>query len=143
MSGPGSRRDHHRFCDVDGWTEVRNARGRKVGHHITYELALPNGHVLRTRISWPPNNDTYGPRLWNTILADQLQVTETQFWACVSNRERPDRGTGANEPPASAVPADLVYQLIRVARIPEDTVAGMTLQRATEVMVAHWSRPKG
>ncbi len=77
------------------------------------------------------------------ILADQLQVTETQFWACVSNRERPDRGTGASEPPASALPADLVYQLIHVARIPEDTVAGMTLQRATEVMVAHWSRPKG
>lgn len=101
------------------------------------------GTFLRTRISRPPNNDTCGPRLWNMILADQLQVTETQFWGCISNRERPDRGTGSSEPPASTLPADVVYQLIHVARIPEDTVAGMTLQRAIEVMVAHWSRPNG
>lgn len=142
MSAPGSRRDHNRFCQVEGWTEVRNARGGKVGHHVTYELTLPDGRILRTRISRPPNNETYGPRLWNTILTDQLQVPEAEFWACVSNRTRPDRGTGAGEPPANALPAGLVYQLIHVAGVPEDEVAGMTLQRATEVMVAHWSRPR-
>jgi hypothetical protein len=56
--------------------------------------------------------------------------------------KRPDRGAGASEPPTNALPADLVYQLIQVAGAPEDEVAGMTLQRATELMVAHWSRPK-
>lgn len=142
MSTPGSRSDHNRFCQVEGWTEVRNARGRKVGHHITYELTRPDGRIQRTRISRPPNNETYGPRLWNTILTDQLQVTEAEFWACVSEGKRPDRGPGANEPPANALPADLVYQLIHVAGAPEDEVAGMTLQRATAVMVAHWSRPR-
>ncbi|CCG05689.1 hypothetical protein [Blastococcus saxobsidens] len=142
MNAPGSRRDHNRFCQLEGWTEVRNARGGTVSHHLTYELSLPDGRILRTRISRPPNNATYGPRLWKTILTDQLQVTEPQFWACVSNKIRPDRGTSAGEPPTNALPADLVYQLIHMAGVPESEVAGMTLQCAAEVMVAHWSRPR-
>lgn len=141
MSGPGSRRDHHRFCQLEGWTEVRNARGRKVGHHITYELTLPDGRILRTRISRPPNNETYGPQLWAQVL-DQLQVTEAEFWACVSDRRLPDRGADGGEAPANALPADLVYQLIHGAGVPEDEVATMTLERALEVMREHWSRPR-
>ena len=141
MSGPGSRRDHDRFCRLEGWTEVRNARGRKVGHHITYELTLPDGRILRTRISRPPNSETYGPRLWAHVL-DQLQVTEAEFWACVALRELPDRGTVSREPPGTSLPAGLVHQLIHVAGVPESEVAGMTLEDAVEVMRGHWSRPR-
>lgn len=141
MSGPGSRRDHNRFCQLEGWTEVRNGRGRKVGHHITYELTLPDGHILRTRISGPPNTETYGPRLWAQVL-DQLQVTEAEFWACVSDRKLPDRGAPGGDAPANALPADLVYQLIHVVGVPEDEVATITLERALEAMRAHWSRPR-
>jgi hypothetical protein len=140
-AGPGTRRDHHRFCQLEKWTEVRNARGRKVGHHITYELTLPDGRILRTRISRPPNNETYGARLWAHVL-DQLQVTETEFWACVSDRKLPARGAGSDEAPANALPADLVHQLIHSAGVPEAEVATMTLERALEVMREHWSRPR-
>ncbi len=112
-SGSGSRRDHDRFSRIEGWTEVRNARGKPVGHHIAYELTLPDGRILRTRISRPPNNETYGPRLWNTILTDQLHVTDAEFWACVSNDDLPDRGAaGVSDPPAHALPAGLVHHLI-------------------------------
>lgn len=141
MSGPGSRRDHNRFCQLEGWTEVRNARGRKVGHHVTYELTLPDGRILRTRISRPPNTETYGPQLWAQVL-DQLQVTEAEFWACVSDRKPPQREPAPEEAPANALPADLVHQLIHGAGVPEDEVATMTLERALEVMREHWSRPR-
>jgi hypothetical protein len=140
VSGPASRRDHNRFCQLEGWTEVRNARGRKVGHHITYELALPDGRILRTRISRPANNETYGPQLWAQVL-DQLQVTEAGFWACVSNRRLPDRQGVSDESPANALPAGLVHQLIHTAGVPEAEVATMSLERALAVINEYWSRP--
>jgi hypothetical protein len=142
VSGPGSRRDHNRFCQVEGWDEVRNARGTPVGHHLTYELTLPDGRMLRTRVSRPADNTTYGPSLWKTILTDQLDVTEAEFWACVSDRKVPQRGQPTDETPAHALPAGLVHQLIHAAGIPEAEVATMTLQRALEVMNEHWSQPQ-
>ncbi|MGI9155609.1 MAG: hypothetical protein ACR2FG_03090 [Marmoricola sp.] len=140
MSAPGSRRDHHRFCQVEGWAEARNARGKKVGHHLTFELELSDGRVLRTRISRPADNTTYGPSLWSVILAEQLCVSQEEFWECVTNRNPPERVAGEPELPANALPAELVYQLIHQAGVPEGEVAGMSLPRATEVMIEHWSR---
>lgn len=141
MTSPGSRRDHNRFCQVEGWSEVRNARGKKVAHHLTYELELPDGRILRTRVSRPADNTTYGPGLWKHILTEQLFVTEDEFWDCVSNGRPPDRGTSTQRVDANALPASLVYQLIHEAGVPEEDVAEMTLQQATETMVRFWSRP--
>lgn len=67
-----TRADHDAFCRLEGWTPVRDALGRTGTHHITYELRLPDGQVLRTRVSHPPNRQTYGARLWAHILRDQL-----------------------------------------------------------------------
>ena len=139
MSAPGRGRDHQRFCQVEGWTEVRNARGRSVGHHLTFELALPDGRVLRTRISRPPNGDTYGPRLWGAILGEQLQVTEEEFWRCVSERTVPAR-EGVVRVPDDALPLWLVDQLLRDVGLGEAEVARMTVSQAEEALHAHWSR---
>lgn len=138
--GAASRRDHDRFCQIEGWDEVRNARGR-TGHHQTYESRLPDGRILRTRISHPVNNDTYGARLWSHILRDQLDVTQTQFWACVDDRTVPDRGVAADATPANALPAGLVHQLIHVVGVPEGEVAAMSLDQALSVMNEYWSTP--
>ena len=141
MSGhPGSRRDHHRFCQAEGWTEIRNARGQKVRHHITYELELSDGAVLRTRISRPANAESYGPNLWSTILRHQLCVTEVEFWACVKDKAPPDRGFVPVQLPANPLPAQLVAQLIYDAKVPEAEVSAMSLERAMERMIEHWSR---
>ena len=142
MSSPGSRQDHDRFCQVEQWSEVRNARGKKVGYHITYELELPDGRMLRTRVSRQANNTTYGASLWNAILTEQLCVSEQEFWECVSNRNPPKRGFAAAETQGSALPAQLVHQLIHDLGVPEREIVGMTLERATELMVAFWSQPK-
>ena len=67
------------------------------------ELELPDGHVLRTRISRPANRESYGPALWKVILTEQLSVIEEQFWACVMDRELPDRGGDPGDLPSRAL----------------------------------------
>jgi hypothetical protein len=50
------------------------------------------------------------------ILRDQLEIDEPQFWSCVRDGVKPDRGM--LEPPAEALPADLVHMLAEtVARL--------------------------
>jgi hypothetical protein len=128
VSSPGSRRDHDRFCQVEPWSEARNARGKKVGYHVTYELELPDGRILRTRVSRPANNNTYGANLWNLILTEQLCVSEKEFWECVSEANPPKRGFASDETPAAALPAQLVHQLIHDVGVPEGEIVGMTLE---------------
>ena len=70
-----TRADHEKFCRIEGWTSVRNARGSETNHHVTYELALPDGNVLRTRVSHPIDRSDYGPALWSHVLRDQLKMS--------------------------------------------------------------------
>ena len=136
---PASRREHQRFCAIENWTEVRNARGTTTGHHIAYELALPDGRVLRTRISRPANSERYGVGLWSHILRDQLDVTESEFWTCVDDRIPPTRSTIV-EPPASALPAGLVHQLVHTLGLGASEIATLTLAEAISRLTDHWSR---
>lgn len=111
MSWPQpTRKDHDTFCRGEGWRLVRDARGRTGTHHVTYELDLPDGRILRTRISHPVNRSNNGPSLWRHILRDQLHVEEADFWACVHDEAKPDRGLP--EPPMRALPTDLAHLLI-------------------------------
>lgn len=118
---------------------VRDARGRPTQHHITYQLRLPDGRVLRTRISGPPDGTAYGARLWTHILNVQLDLSERDFWGCVNAGTPPKRGAEAEAPFANALPASLVHQLLR-AGVAEADIAGMTLAQALAAMSAHWSR---
>ena len=49
-----TREDHDDFCTTEGWILVRGATGKPVQHHRTYELALPDGSILRSRPTTPP-----------------------------------------------------------------------------------------
>ena len=140
-AGPASRRQHVRFCELEGWDKVRNARGKPVRHHITYELTLPNGRVLRTRVSRPANAERYGPALWSTILNAQLCVTEAEFWDCVGNHVIPEREAAPARIPAGAIPATLAYQLIHTVGLTDTEVAGLTRDEAVARMNAFWSAP--
>jgi hypothetical protein len=137
----GPQVDHDRFCRNEEWDLVRNARGAQLRHHVTHELALPDGRILRTRISRPVSIVGYGQQLWATILRDQLDVTESEFWACVKDKVKPDRGSPATRTPANALPAPLVHQLVHQAHVPEEDIAGMTLEEALHRMREYWSKP--
>ncbi|NVI88798.1 cytotoxic translational repressor of toxin-antitoxin stability system [Actinomadura sp. BRA 177] len=129
--------DHDRFCCLEGWRPVRNARGRTGTHHVTYELTLPDGRILRTRISHPVDRSTYGAGMWSHILRDQLQVDEAAFWACVKDGVIPDRGVP--EAPAEALPADLVHLLISRVGLDEAEVAAMTKTDAIVRLERYWT----
>lgn len=121
---------------------MRIAQGRAVRHHITYKLPVADGRILRTRISRPANNQTYGPALWSAILGPhQLDVTEDEFWACVEDGTKPIRPGLLPTAPAEALPADLVYQLLHTVKLTEQEVAALTRQQAIDRMTEFWARP--
>lgn len=132
-----TRRAHETFCTTEGWQQVRNARGQAVSHHVTYELQLHDGRILRTRISHPVNRETYGPAMWSHILQEQLDVDQATFWACVQDGKKPDRGTP--EPPPQALPVNLVYLLLTHVRLSEAEVAAMSKEEAIARMHQYWT----
>ncbi len=142
MSWPQStRQDHEKFCGAEGWGLVRDARGRTGTHHVTYELGLPDGRVLRTRISHLVDRTTYGPALWGHILRDQLQVAEDEFWRCAREGAKPDRGI--REAPADALPVDMVHLLISRVGVSEAEVAVMSKAEAVERLNQYWTAGAG
>lgn len=137
-----TRADHQAFCENEGWEVVRDARGRASGHHaVTYELHLHDGRILRTRISHPPDNSTYGASIWSHILRDQLDVKEEAFWACARDGVKPDRGEPV--PPPQALPADLVHLLITRAHLTREEIARMTREQAINRMQQVWTSGHG
>ena len=132
-----TRADHDRFCQIEGWQRVRDARGRKGTHHITYELELPDGQVLRTRVSHPPDRTDYGRSLFAHILRDQLGVSEDAFWACVKAGEPPDRGRVIER--ADSIPAEVVRLLIARVGLTESAIAAMSRAEAVERLNRHWT----
>jgi hypothetical protein len=132
-----TRADHKRFCISEGWTLVRNARGGTGSHHETFEYVLPDGRVLRTRISHPPDRSTYGVSAWHHILRDQLGVTEAEFWSCVDDDVKPQRGMA--EAPKEAVPAEIVYLLVNRVGIPEAEVARLGKDEAIARLTQYWA----
>ncbi|HEX5114025.1 MAG TPA: cytotoxic translational repressor of toxin-antitoxin stability system [Pseudonocardiaceae bacterium] len=132
-----TRKDHETFCQTEEWRHVRDARGRTGTHHITYELDLVDGRILRTRISHPVDRCDYGPGIWKHILRDQLDVDEPTFWSCARDGVKPVRGTP--RPPADALPADLVYLLISRVGLDEAEVAGMSKDEAIGRLQRYWT----
>lgn len=131
-----TRADHQKFCEREGWTKVRTARGKTGTHHITYELTLPDGRALRTRISHPPDRSTYGDALWGHILRDQLDVTEDVFWNCVNRKVVPTRAAAPTS--GVGIPAALVHQLIKHG-VAESEVAEMTKTEVLQRLNEFWS----
>jgi hypothetical protein len=137
MSWPApTRADHDRFCRIESWTPVRDATGRTGTHHVTYELALDDGRILRTRISHPPNRSTYGPGLWAHILRDQLDVDEATFWATVRDGVKPSRSAAA--PPAETLPVELAFLLVNRVGLSREQVAAMSKAEAIERLNRYW-----
>jgi hypothetical protein len=132
-----TREAHGNFCRTEQWTRVRDARGRTGTHQVTFELALADGRVLRTRISRPEDRTAYGPSIWSHILRDQLDVAEEDFWRCVQDGILPKRS--APEMPAEALPAELVYLLINRVGLSAADVAGMAKDEAVARLNQYWA----
>lgn len=138
MNRPLPTREYHaKFCSVEGWAQVRNARGGTGTHHVIYELALPDGRILRTRISHPVDRTGYGASMWSHILCDQLDVTEATFWQCVLDGVVPARARP--EQPAESLPADLVFLLVHRVGLPESEISAMDRSAAIDRLQQFWT----
>lgn len=104
---------------------------------MTWELAPPDGRVLRTRISHPVDRTDYGRGLWSHVLRDQLDVPEAEFWRCVRDGVVPPRSAPAAS--ARSLPADLVHLLVSRVGLTEAEVATMSREAAIERIQRHWS----
>ena len=89
-------------------------------------------------MSHPPDRVDYGPALWSHVLRDQLQVTESEFWACVKDGVTPRRGLPT--PPAEALPADLVHLLLHRLGLTEAEVAAMSRDAAIARLHEFWTK---
>lgn len=135
-----TRRDHLRFCEIEGWTVVRSGTGKRSTHHETYEFELPDGRILRTRISRPPDRTGYGAALWSHILRDQLQTSPEEFWQCVRRGEPPARS--ARPAPQGTIPTDLAHLLKNRVGLSDDQLAEMSRQAAVERAQRYWMTGK-
>lgn len=132
-----TREDHRRFCESEGWQLVRSATGNRSTHHETYELALPEGDVLRTRISRPPDRTVYGSGLWSHILRDQLLVSQQEFWQCVNDGIPPPRSRPVA--PTQSIPTEVLYLLKLRVGLTDDQLADMTAEAAIERLQQYWT----
>ncbi len=136
-----TRRDHLKFCQTEGWEPALSATGRPVEHHATFTLALSDGTVLRTRISHPADSKkTYGKQLWSHILSTQLKVTNREFWACVKNGIRPDRGEATTvHTDADPIPARVLWTLMHEIGLPETDAMRLTKAEAVDRVKEFWT----
>lgn len=66
--------DLKRYCDRNGWVEIRNT------DHWYYEKVLADGTVLRTKISHTVAKEI-PENLWRRILGKQLKIIDFEFWS--------------------------------------------------------------
>jgi hypothetical protein len=133
------RERHDDFCVLERWEIVHGSTGKPVKHHRTYELVIPSGEILQTRISQPVDRTTYSPSMWSAILRDQLKVTNDEFWDCVQNKVLPDRGGSPTESNPRALPLHLLNELIVRVGLPPDEAIKLTLEEALQRMNDYWT----
>lgn len=138
MSWPApTRKDHEAFCKAEGWKLQKNARS-VTDDHVIYELELPDGRILRTRISHPVNRSGYGAAMWAHILRDQLDIDAATFWACVQGKALPKRGV--QELPTGALPAEVAYLLRERVGLTDAEIAELTRDEAIARLQRYWAQ---
>jgi hypothetical protein len=123
-------RDLKTYLDRDGgWEEIPNlARGRRrVGDHWRYRKTLPDGTVLRTKVSHALA-DEIGPDLFSHILRDQLHATMENFDDVLAGRASDEAAASDGRP--EPMPGWLVARLLYTVGVPEDEVRQMTIDEA-------------
>lgn len=128
-------RDLKTYLERDGdWKEIPSlARGRRrVGDHWRFRKTLPDGTVLRTKVSHALG-DEIGPDLLGHIVRDQLHTTMKHFRDVVAGRATK---RAAAKPRVAAIPGWLITRLIHTVGIPEAEVRGMS----AKVARARWER---
>jgi len=117
---------------------VRGARGKAVSHHITYTFVAPDGRILRTRLSRPAKPEPYAKSMATHILRDQLEISDKEFWACVTEGVKPHRA--AKGKPIEVIPANLLQILKNDIHLSETELKKLSRADAIKLVTDYWSR---
>jgi hypothetical protein len=137
--------DHRVFVEAEGWEKAGELAG-----HVNYLLRVnPPSAVLRTGISHGANSTEYFTQgIRSTIVHQQLQVTQAEFWACVNEGKRPQRRSdgysvglrGPEDAPPPLQNPGLLRQLEREFGESPADVAGMSDTELQAYLAVLWDR---
>ena len=137
--------DHRAFVEAEGWEKAGERGG-----HVNYLLRVnPPSAVLRTGISHGADSTEYfTPGIRATIVHQQLQVTQAEFWACVNDGQRPERRSdgysiglrGPEDAPPPPQNPGLLRQLEREFGESAADVAGMPDTELQAYLAVLWDR---
>jgi hypothetical protein len=129
--------DLRRFCEIDGWSKKKGARG-KTGDHDRYIKQLGDGAILRTRVSH--SNDQIGnPDLWRHIWRDQFGLSsEDQFWTAL----RTGRPVAREAEVPRGTPEWLIRRLIDTVGLSAEEAVGLSVEEATARWEKHITMPR-
>lgn len=123
-------RDLKTYLERDGgWEEVPNlTRGRRrVGDHWRYRKTLPDGTILRIKVSHALGHQI-GQDLLGHIVRQQLRTTMEHFHDVVAGRATSEAVAG--EPQVEPIPGWLVARLMYTVGIPEPHIRRMSSEEA-------------
>lgn len=124
------------FLRHDDWEEDRATA------HDFFEKTLPDGEILRTRAS-RSGSKSMSPGRFKAILADQLRLSEAEFWEVLRTRTPAQRPSPAPEPAPRSLPLWLALALEREVGLTHEQIAELDEVEARRQLDEARSRPKG
>lgn len=124
------------FLRIDGWTQDRST-----GHEF-YEKVLPNGETFRSHTSFA-GKKTMSPGRFKAILADQLRVSEAEFWEALRTREPVTRPSPLPESAPKSLPNWLRVALRNECGSSEEEISLLTEDEARHRLAERRSTPVG
>jgi hypothetical protein len=122
--------DLQAFLRIDDWTETRRT------DHYRYRKQLPNGDILRTKVSLGRGPAFNSPGLWHHVWKDQLQCSsEDEFWDTLKARIPLQRGqaTPTTAPTGPTKPTWLYEFLVNVVQMNPQEVLALSQQDAMNI----------
>lgn len=124
------------FLGIDGWSQDRST-----GHDF-YEKVLPDGETLRSHTSFA-GNKTMSPGRFKTILADQLKVSEAEFWEAFRSKRPVSRPSRQPRPAPESLPNWLREALRHECGMNEKDLVLLTEDEARQRLSQCRSKPRG
>lgn len=124
------------FLGIDGWSQDRST-----GHGF-YEKVLPDGETLRSHTSFAAKK-TMSPGRFKAILADQLKVSEAEFWEALRSKRPVSRPSQLPQPAPESLPNWLREALRHECGLNEEDLVLLAEDEARQRLMQHRSKPRG
>lgn len=132
-----TKRELRRFCDIDGWEATE---ATSPDHH-RYRKRLPDGRMLRTKVSLGRGAACDDPGLWSHIWRHQLALeSEQQFWDVLTSERPAQRGQPDPPRPEPHMQAWLYEYLLYRMNLSEAQITAMNEDEALARYLADISR---